>query len=98
MSDLLSQKLKNDKILLAERLLDTASTALDNLDALNAEGALGAKDLIAVFNSAVKAHRELVSDVRNMDDVESPAEAKLAQSKEYSLTVDRLLDSLKKDG
>jgi len=87
----LEEKLKQDKIQLAEQALSTAKTALDNLEALNAEGALGPKDLVAVFNSAVKAHRDLVKDIRSMDDVEAPAEAELAQA--YTSAVDDLLNS-----
>lgn len=93
----IEEKLKQDKILLAEKALETANTALDNLQVLNQDGALGAKDLVAVFTAAVRAHRDIVKDIRSMEDVESPAEAALAKSKDYTSAVDDLLRTFRNE-
>ena len=47
------------------------------------------KDLITIFNSAVKTHRDLMSDIVAIQDKETKEEKDLA--KEYTGKVDELL-------
>lgn len=47
------------------------------------------RDLISIFNSAVKTHREISSDLISLSETESKEEEKLA--KDYSPTVEKLL-------
>jgi hypothetical protein len=50
----------------------------------------GVRDLISIFNSAIKTHRDLISDIVDLTaPKESEAEQKLA--KEYSSKVDEML-------
>ena len=85
------ERIKEDKIQLAERCLEVAKGALEDIDNSLAEATV--KDLVSVFNAAVKAHRELVSDIVSMEDPEADAEKKLAPS--YTSKVDELLGKLK---
>jgi hypothetical protein len=83
----LAQKIREDKISLAERTLAVAKETLEDIEAAKHEASV--KDLIAIFNAAVKTHRDLVSDIRDMEDAESDSERKLAV--EYKSKVDELL-------
>jgi len=51
------------------------------------------RDLVSIFNSAVKAHRDIVSDIVSLTEQETKEEAALA--KEYESTVDVFLNKLK---
>ena len=53
---------------------------------------LALRDLISIFNSAVKTHRELMSDVIAIQDRESKEEKALAT--EYTGKVDELLKKI----
>jgi hypothetical protein len=51
------------------------------------------RDLVSIFNAAVKTHRDIVSDIVSLTETESKDEASLA--KEYDSKVDVLLNKLK---
>jgi hypothetical protein len=51
------------------------------------------RDLVSIFNAAVKTHRDIVSDIVSLTETESKDEASLA--KEYDSKVDILLNRLK---
>ena len=51
------------------------------------------RDLVSIFNAAVKCHRDIISDIVALTDQESKEEASLA--KEYDSKVDALLNKLK---
>ena len=72
---------------MAADVLQVADDALQDIKAVMSEA--GVKDLLAIFNSAVKTHRELMSDIVAIQDKESKEEEKLA--KEYTGKVDELL-------
>jgi hypothetical protein len=73
---------------LAGDALQVATQALGYIE--DALPDAGIRDLITIFNSAVKTHRDLVSDIVDLTaPKESDAEQKLA--KEYSSKVDDLL-------
>ena len=55
-------------------------------------GEAGVKDLVQIFNSAVKTHRDLMSDIIGLEDKVSKEEEKLAQ--EYTGKVDELLKKI----
>lgn len=73
---------------LAQDTLKVANEALGYIE--DALPDAGIRDLINIFNSAIKTHRDLVSDIVDLTTPkESEAEQKLA--KEYSSKVDDLL-------
>jgi hypothetical protein len=83
---------KNTKILtqkekLAAEVLQVAEDALEDIKVSMGEASV--KDLLNIFNSAVKCHRDLMSDIVAIQDTESKAEQSLA--KEYDGKVDELL-------
>lgn len=86
---------KNDKIIrqkenLAARTLEVAEDALEIIQSNLSECA--ARDLVQIFNSAVKAHRDLVSDIITLTESEDKSEKELA--KEYSGTASELIKKL----
>ena len=73
---------------LAKDALKVATQALGYIE--DALPDAGIRDLITIFNSAVKTHRDLISDIVDLTAVpESEKEQQLA--KEYSTKVDELL-------
>lgn len=80
-----------DKEFLATESLKVANDALGYLQDVLPE--CSARDLVAIFNSAVKTHRDIVSDIVALSETESKDEASLA--KEYDSKVDVLLNKLK---
>ena len=83
---------KNAKIIaskekLASDVLQVAEDALEDIKSCMAEA--GVRDLLNIFNSAIKTHRDLMSDIVAIQDVESKQEQTLA--KEYDGKVDELL-------
>lgn len=73
---------------LAKDALKVATEALGYIE--DALPDAGIRDLITIFNSAVKTHRDLISDIVDLTAVpESEKEQQLA--KEYSTKVDELL-------
>ena len=94
------EQLINEKQQLAEDALRLAKTTLGDLEACISEASV--RDLLNVFNSALKAHRELTGDLLEIarQDAEAAEKAKESQSerdlsKQYNSKVDELLKSLK---
>ena len=88
---------KNDKIIqqkekLAADVLQVAEDALQDIKATMGEA--GVRDLINIFNSAVKCHRDLMSDVIGIEERQTKEEDRLAQ--EYTGKVDELLKKITK--
>ena len=77
---------------LAQDTLKVAQEALGYLEDQLPE--CSTRDLVSIFNSAIKTHRELVSDIVSMSEAESKSEAELA--KEYGGKVDDLISKLTK--
>ena len=75
---------------LAADVLQVAEDALEDIKVCMGEA--GVKDLLNIFNSAVKTHRDLMSDVVAIQDKETKEEEKLA--KEYTGKVDELLKKI----
>jgi hypothetical protein len=84
--DILAQK-----EFLAAETLKVANEALGYLQDQLPE--CSTRDLVSIFNSAVKTHRDIISDIVALTEQESKEEQKL--SKEYTGTVDELLKKLK---
>ena len=80
-----------DKEFLATESLKVANEALGYLQDTLPE--CSARDLVAIFNAAVKTHRDIVSDIVSLTEQESKSEQDLA--KEYDSKVDQLLTQLK---
>ena len=88
---------KNDKIIqqkekLAADVLQVADDALQDIKACMGEA--GVRDLINIFNSAVKTHRDLMSDIIGIEEKQTKEEDNLA--KEYEGKVDALLKKISK--
>lgn len=80
------------KEVLAQDALSTATEALGYLQ--DALPDAGIRDLINIFNSAIKTHRDLCSDIIDLTaPKESEGEKTLA--KEYDTKVDELLKKMK---
>ena len=77
---------------LAADVLQVADDALQDIKACMGEA--GVRDLLNIFNSAVKTHRDLMSDIIGIEDKQSKEEEKLAQ--EYTGKVDELLKKISK--
>jgi hypothetical protein len=85
-----NEKIIKQKEYLAAKALQVAEDSLELLQGQLEE--CTTRDLVTVFNSAVKAHREIVSDIVRLTETESSQEQALA--KEYDGPVERLLKSL----
>jgi hypothetical protein len=88
----MTQENTNSKIIsakekLAGDVLEVAQDALEDIKVCMSEASV--KDLIQIFNSAVKTHRDLMSDIVAIQDRETKDEQVLA--KEYTGKVDELL-------
>ena len=88
---------KNDKIIqqkekLAADVLQVADDALQDIKACMGEA--GVRDLINIFNSAVKTHRDLMSDIIGIEEKQTKEEDKLAE--QYTGKVDELLKKISK--
>lgn len=88
---------KHEKIIaqkekMAADVLQVADDALQDIKSCMGEA--GVKDLITIFNSAIKTHRELMSDIISIEDKQTKEEEKLAQ--EYTGKVDELLKKISK--
>lgn len=82
-----NSKIISSKEKLAADVLEVAQDALEDIKVCMSEASV--KDLIQIFNSAVKTHRDLMSDIVAIQDKESKEEQVLA--KEYTGKVDELL-------
>ena len=80
-----------EKEFLAAESLKVANEALGYLQDQLPE--CSTRDLVSIFNAAVKTHRDIVSDIVSLTETESKDEASLA--KEYDSKVDVLLNKLK---
>ena len=86
---------RNEKIIaqkekLAADVLQVAEDALEDIKVCMGEA--GVRDLLNIFNSAVKTHRELMSDVVAIQDKDSKQDKELA--KEYTGKVDEVLKKI----
>lgn len=90
MADERNARIIEQKSKLAEKVLKVAEQALGDIEATMDEAPL--RDLVQVFNSSLKAHRDLLSDIISIQDIESKQEKELA--KEYTGKVDELLKKL----
>lgn len=84
----INEKIIRQKEKLAEKALQVAEDSLGLLQDQLSE--CSARDLVSVFNSSVKAHREIVSDIIELSESESKEEKQLA--KDYGPTVQALLN------
>ena len=94
---LIDMSKSNEKIIaqkekMAADVLQVAEDALQDIKVCMGEASV--KDLLAIFNSAVKTHRDLMTDIVSIQDKESKEEQKLAS--EYTGKVDELLKKLSK--
>lgn len=85
-NEILAQKEK-----LAGEVLQVAEDALQDIKVCMGEASV--RDLLNIFNSTVKTHRDLMTDIVAIRDKESEAEQKLAT--EYTGKVDELLKKIK---
>ena len=85
-----NEKIIEQKERMAADVLQVAEDALQDIKVCMGEA--GVKDLLAIFNSAVKTHRELMSDIISIQDKESKEEKELA--KDYGGKVDELLKKI----
>ena len=84
------ESILKDKEFLAAESLAVANEALGHIQ--DALPECSVRDLVAIFNAAVKTHRDIVSDIVSLTAVESKSEQELAV--EYGGKVDELLKSL----
>jgi len=85
-----NEQIVEQKERMAADVLQVAEDALQDIKACMGEA--GVRDLLNIFNSAVKTHRELMSDIITIQDKESKQEKELA--KEYTGKVDELLKKI----
>lgn len=85
-----NQKIIESKERLAAEVLVVAEDALQDIKACMQDA--GVKDLIQIFNSAIKTHRDLMSDIVTLQEKETKEEKELA--KEYTGKVDELLKKI----
>ena len=78
---------------MAADVLQVADDALQDIKATMSEA--GVRDLINIFNSAVKCHRDLMSDIIGIEEKQSKEEDKLAE--QYTGKVDELLKKIGKN-
>ena len=85
-----NQKIIESKERLAAEVLVVAEDALQDIKSCMGEA--GVRDLINIFNSAIKTHRDLMGDIISIQDKETKEEKELA--KEYTGKVDELLKKI----
>jgi hypothetical protein len=85
-----NEKVLRQKENLATKALQLAEDALDLLQSQVEE--CSTRDLVVVFNAAVKTHREISSDIISLTEKDSKQEQELAKA--YDGTVDKLLKKL----
>jgi hypothetical protein len=91
----MTQENRNEKIIaqkerLASDVLQVAEDALQDIKATMGEAPV--RDLISIFNSSIKVHRDLMSDVIALQDRETKEEQQLAT--QYNGKVDELLKKI----
>jgi len=77
------EELAADALFLANEALRELSSSLEECST---------RDLVSIFNSAVKAHRDIVSDIVALTEKESKTEKELAPS--YKSEADKLLENI----
>lgn len=82
-----NEKIINQKEKLAAEVLQVAEDALEDIKVSMAEA--GVRDLLNIFNSAIKTHRDLMSDIITIQTKETKEEERLAS--QYTGKVDELL-------
>jgi hypothetical protein len=90
------EELVAQKVKLANDALDLAKDSLSDLK--SCMGECGVRDLVQIFNSAVKAHRDLSADIISSEENESKSEKELSKDREYTGKVDELLKKLSQGG
>lgn len=83
----INERVIQQKEQLASKALQVAEDSLELLQSQLEE--CSARDLVTVFNSAVKAHRDIVADIVSLTETESKQEKELA--KEYDGKMSELL-------
>lgn len=81
---------------LAEKVLKVAEQALGDIEATMGEAPI--RDLISIFNSSIKVHRDLMADIVSIQENESKSEKELSKDREYTGKVDELLKKLSQGG
>lgn len=89
-----NEKIIKQKETLAAQALQVAEDSLELMQQQLDQ--CSTRDLVTVFNSAIKAHREIVSDIIALTDQESKEEQKLAQ--DYNPTLEKLLKKFEQKG
>jgi len=87
-----NERIVEQKSKLAEKVLKVAEQALGDIEATMGEAPI--RDLISIFNSSIKVHRDLMSDIVAIQEIETKAEKELAKDREYTSKVDDLLKKL----
>lgn len=82
----------DQKIKLSEDVLQVAEEALKNIRVSLADAQV--RDLVSIFTSAVKVHRDLVSDVANIEEKDNNSKQEKQLAKEYTSKVDELLKKI----
>jgi len=85
-----NEQIIEQKEKLAADVLQVAEDALQDIKVCMGEA--GVRDLLNIFNSAIKTHRDLMSDIITIQDKDSKQEKELA--KEYTGKVDELLKKI----
>lgn len=85
-------KIIDQKIKLSEDVLQVAEEALKNIRMSMADAQV--RDLVSIFTSAVKVHRDLVSDVASIEEKEVSSKQEKQLAKEYTSKVDELLKKI----
>jgi hypothetical protein len=85
-------KIIDQKIKLSEDVLQVAEEALKNIRVSLADAQV--RDLVSIFTSAVKVHRDLVSDVANIEGKDNSSKQEKQLAKEYTSKVDELLKKI----
>jgi hypothetical protein len=90
-----NEKIIKQKEELAAQALQVAEDSLELLR--NQLKDCSTRDLVQVFNSAIKAHREIVSDIVSLSS-ETESKQEKALAREYNSTMESLLKKLNPNG
>jgi len=82
----------NQKARLSREVLQVAEEALKNIKISLADAQV--RDLVSIFTSAVKVHRDLVSDIASMDEASEISLKEKQLAKDYTSKVDELLKKI----
>ena len=82
----------NQKARLSREVLQVAEEALKNIKISLADAQV--RDLVSIFTSAVKVHRDLVSDIASMDEASETSLKEKQLAKDYTSKVDELLKKI----